>query len=71
MDNQEYVKSIKLRFLDLILGDFSLAELLPVHIPKDGKNLILPKQFVIFKPLSYCFKETKGFDVKASFASCP
>ena len=31
-------------------------------------------QFVIFKPLSCCFKEateTIGFDVKASFASCP
>ena len=27
-------------------------------------------QFVIFKQLSYCFKETKGFDVNASFASC-
>ena len=27
-------------------------------------------QFVIFKPLSYCFEETIGFDVKASFASC-
>ena len=28
-------------------------------------------QFVIFKPLRYCFKETIGFDVKASFASRP
>ena len=28
-------------------------------------------QFVIFKPLSYCFSETIGFDVKASFASRP
>ena len=28
-------------------------------------------QFVIFKPLTYCFKETIGFDVKASFASRP
>ena len=28
-------------------------------------------QFLIFKPLSYCFEETKGFDVKASFASRP
>ena len=27
-------------------------------------------QFVTFKPLSYCFEEI-GFDVKASFASCP
>ena len=28
-------------------------------------------QFVIFKPLSYCFKETIEFDVKTSFASRP
>ena len=27
--------------------------------------------FVIFKPLSYCFEETIGYDVKASFASRP
>ena len=30
-----------------------------------------PTQFVIFKPLSYWFKETIGFDAKASFASRP
>ena len=28
-------------------------------------------QFVIFKPLSYCFKETIGIDVNVSFASWP
>ena len=27
--------------------------------------------FAIFKPLSYCFEETIGFDVKTSFASRP
>ena len=27
-------------------------------------------QFVIFKPLSYCFEETIGFNAKTSFASC-
>ena len=32
---------------------------------------ILPSQFVIFKPLSYCFKETIEFDVTVSFASRP
>ena len=32
---------------------------------------ITPSQFVIFKPLSYCFEETIGFDVNASFASRP
>ena len=34
--------------------------------PTDGKY-----QFIIFKPLSYCFEETIGFDVKVSFASRP
>ena len=28
-------------------------------------------QFVIFKPLGYCFEETKWFDVMTSFASRP
>ena len=28
-------------------------------------------KFVIFKPLSYCFEETIGFDVKGSFARRP
>ena len=28
-------------------------------------------QFVIFKPLSYCFEEAVGFDVKASIARRP
>ena len=32
---------------------------------------LLEPHFVIFKPLSYCFEETIGFDVKASFASRP
>ena len=32
---------------------------------------ICRSQFVIFKPLSYFFEETIGFDVKASFASRP
>ena len=37
-----------------------------------SKNLtVFFYQFVIFKPLSYCLKETIGFDVKASFSSRP
>ena len=37
------------------------------------KNLFKVKkfQFVIFKPLNYCFEEIIGFDIKASFASRP
>ena len=32
-------------------------------------DLFATIQFVIFKSLSYCFKEIIGFDIKASFAS--
>ena len=36
------------------------------------KTNTMLNQFVIFKPLlSYCFEETIGFDVKASFTSRP
>ena len=35
----------------------------------DKNNVKL--QFVIFKPLNYCFEETIGFNVKALFASRP
>ena len=36
------------------------------------KNALgLKKQLEIFKPLSCCFEEKIGFDVKASFASHP
>ena len=34
-------------------------------------HVIYKYQFVVLKPLSYCFEETIGFDVKASFASRP
>ena len=37
-------------------------------MPKYGFSLT---QFVIFKPLRYCFEETIAFDVKASLASGP
>ena len=36
---------------------------------ESSNNLL--NQFVIFKPLSYCFKDATGFDLKASFASRP
>ena len=37
-----------------------------------SKNLLKYRaQYLIFKPLSYCFEETIGFDVKALFASRP
>ena len=33
--------------------------------------LQLTNQLVVLEPLSYCFKQTIGIDVKASFISCP
>ena len=41
-----------------------------LHLLKeDGLNRsVLVYQFEIFKPLSYCFQETTGFEVKALFA---
>ena len=29
------------------------------------------RKFLLFKPLSYCFEKTMGFDIEASFASRP
>ena len=34
-------------------------------------HLNVRSQFLIFKPLSYCFEEAIGFDVKASFVGRP
>ena len=34
-------------------------------------NMPFIRQILLFKPLSYCFERTIGFDVKASFASRP
>ena len=34
-------------------------------------NMPFMRPFLLFKRLSYCFEETIGFDVKASFASRP
>ena len=44
------------------------------HFNRSSKGVMAPDvhiQFVIFKPLSYCFKETVGFDAKASFGNRP
>ena len=38
---------------------------------KQCTDTLTATQFVIFKPLSYWFEETIGFDVKPSFSSCP
>ena len=42
-----------------------------VGVRKTTLDLEQLSQFVIFKPVSYGFEETIGFDVKASFASRP
>ena len=51
-------------FYDSVLTGFAFSRFL-VSLP------FLQIQFIIFKPLSYCFEETIGFDVKASFTSRP
>ena len=43
-----------------------MCDLVAVALLKGGLY-----QFVVFKPLSYCFEETIGFDVKGSFARPP
>ena len=42
-----------------------------VYSPQPSNLSDTLNQFVIFKPLSYYFKETIGFDVKATFESPP
>ena len=34
-------------------------------------NMSFIRQFLLFKPLHYCFEETIGFNIKASFESRP
>ena len=59
------------RRLELLLSSIyeglvgSMLKLVIMRETKDPQRYI---QFVIFKPLSYCFKERTDFYVKASFA---
>ena len=59
------------RRLELLLSSIyeglvgSMLKLVIMRETKDPQGYI---QFVIFKPLSYCFKERRDFYVKASFA---
>ena len=50
---------------------WALKGFIPLHLRSFKEIKIICIQFLIFKPLSYCFEETIGFDVKASFASPP
>ena len=57
-----------------VCKDFEVKNLGEYHdffVQSDTLLLTGVFQFVIFKPLNCCFEETIGFDVKASFASCP
>ena len=49
----------------------SLFKKCPFQTRKVFKNTKPLIQFVIFKPLSYCFEETIGFGVQVSFARRP
>ena len=48
----------------------SECRILSSNISSGGINFV-QMETVLFKPLSYCFEETVGFDVKSSFASRP
>ena len=58
MSTDDFIQEKRHRFSKLFFKRFSFWPLLHV-------------QLVIFKPLSYWFEETIGFDVKPSFSSCP
>ena len=68
---QEYLRgSILDPLLFLILSHCFFLHEKP-NLLKKELCFNLSRQFVSFKPLSYCFEETTGFDVKASFTSRP
>ena len=67
------MSSIKSEQASLFAIITSLKYEFVLHLLKEGgrNRLFSVYQLVIFKPLSYCFEETIGFDVKASFARGP
>ena len=52
-------------------NELSQTQFFPVSIINPQKFADDSWQFAIFNPLSYCFEETIGFDVKASFTTRP
>ena len=50
---------------------YASVDIQRILIPDITGSIGDENQFVIFKPISHCFRETKGFDIKASFASRP
>ena len=66
MKLQHFLKAVS------ALHNVAITVLVPFQVyeavaPSNPKSF----QFVIFKPISYCFEETIGFDVETSFASRP
>ena len=59
-------KNVEIYF-DRLVWSVHLISFRYEHLLAVGCSTVV--QFVTFKPLSYCFKETIGFDVNASFAS--
>ena len=64
---------IKFLYAIITIAEYIMFYIKPGQVSTNMTALlsVRRKQFVIFKPLSYCFEETIGFDVKASFASRP
>ena len=67
------MSSIKSEQTSLFTVIISLKHKFVLHLFQEkGRNRSVSLyQFVIFKPLSYCFEETIGLEVKASFARGP
>ena len=63
---EKYVKE-----LNFGNSQITVSSIIKIKVFIIGNKVRVRIQFVIFKPLSYCFEETIGFDVKASFASRP
>ena len=59
-----------LKFQDYVCNGCDNLSMLFLNI-SDIDIIIVKNQFLIFKPLSYCFEKTIEFDIKASFSSRP
>ena len=68
-ENPKYINKNPINSIFVLFWNSSTLFILIIKISENCS--VLWNQFVIFRLLSYCFKETIWFDVKASFASRP
>ena len=67
--NPKYINKNPINSIFVLFWNSSTLFILIIKISENCS--VFWNQFVIFRLLSYCFKETIWFDVKASFASRP